>query len=295
MADSGLRFVDAHIHVQPWEELRPAARETLEHGQGELATVREVMSGPGGPAALIKLLDREGVAFAGVVNYVAPEVMGFTSAVNAFAARYRKHAPDRIVAYGGIHPPLLGGKAGVRAEMDSIVGTGIDAVKIHPPHQLFAANAYRDGGTLPALAEVYEAAQTAGMPVLFHTGTSVFPGARNKYGDPLAIDDVAVDFPRLRIIMAHGGRPLWMETAFFLLRRHKNVLLDISSIPPGRLLEYFPRIAEVADRVLFGSDWPAMGVPGMRRNAEAVDALPLPATARADILGGTARRVFRRS
>ena len=63
---------------------------------------------------------------------------------------------------------------------------------------------------------IYRAAEANGVPVMFHTGTSIFPGARNKYGDPIHVDDVAVDFPKLKILLAHGGRPLWMQTAFFL-------------------------------------------------------------------------------
>ena len=57
--------------------------------------------------------------------------------------------------------------------------------------------------------------------------------------------------------MAHGGRPLWMNTAFFLIRRHPNVFLDISGIPPKTLLKYFPRLEEIASKTLFGTDWPA--------------------------------------
>jgi predicted TIM-barrel fold metal-dependent hydrolase len=41
---------------------------------------------------------------------------------------------------------------------------------------------------------------------MFHAGTSIFPGARNKCGDPIHVDDVAVDFPELKIVLAHGGR-----------------------------------------------------------------------------------------
>ena len=66
----------------------------------------------------------------------------------------------------------------------------------------------------------------------------------------MELDDVAVDFPDLRIIMAHGGRPLWMDEAFFVLRRHKNVWLELSGIPPKKLLDYFPRVTELGDRVL---------------------------------------------
>jgi predicted TIM-barrel fold metal-dependent hydrolase len=74
--------------------------------------------------------------------------------------------------------------------------------------------------------------------------------------------------------MAHGGRPIWMETCFFLLRRHRNVWLDLSGIPPRNLPGYFPRLAEVADRVLFGTDWPSPGVKDIGANADAIMALP---------------------
>ncbi|MCH7685051.1 MAG: amidohydrolase family protein, partial [Gemmatimonadetes bacterium] len=101
-------------------------------------------------------------------------------------------------------------------------------------------------------------------------------GARCKYGRPMEIDDVAIDFPDLTIVMAHGGRPLWMDEAFFVLRRHKNVHLELSGIPPKRLLQYFPRIEEIADRVVWGTDWPSPGVNDLRRNLDQFLALPLP-------------------
>src|ERR1035437_9261609 len=87
-------------------------------------------------------------------------------------------------------------------------------IKIHPPHQLLFPNDYLNG--VKELEIIYRAAETNGIPVMFHTGTSIFADARNKYGDPIYVDDVAVDFPKLKILLAHGGRPLWMHTAFFL-------------------------------------------------------------------------------
>jgi predicted TIM-barrel fold metal-dependent hydrolase len=109
---------------------------------------------------------------------------------------------------------------------------------------------------------------------MIHTGTSIFPGARSKYGNPMEIDDVAIDFPDLPIIMAHGGRPLYMAEAFFILRRHRQVWLDLSGIPPRSILEYFPRIEEIGSQVLWGTDWPSPGVPSMRRNVDQFLALP---------------------
>ena len=110
-------------------------------------------------------------------------------------------------------------------------------IKIHPPHQLLFPNDYLNG--VKELEIIYRAAEANGVPVMFHTGTSIFPGARNKYGDPIYVDDVAVDFPTLKILLAHGGRPLWMQTAFFLIRRHTNVYPRYQRDPAEDALEVF--------------------------------------------------------
>ena len=112
---------------------------------------------------------------------------------------------------------------------------------------------------------------------MVHTGTSIFPGARSKWGNPMELDDVAIDFPDLPVVMAHGGRPLYMEEAFFILRRHRNVRLDVSGIPPLKLLDYFPRLSEIADRVLWGTDWPSPGVRELKHNLEQFMSLDLSA------------------
>ena len=127
---------------------------------------------------------------------------------------------------------------------------------------------------------------------MFHTGTSIFVGARNRFADPIYTDDVAVDFPRLKIILAHGGRPLWMDTCVFLVRRFENVYMDISSIPPTRILEYFPKLEEVADKVLFGTDWPAPLVKGMRANFDLFSTLPISDESKTKIGRTNALKVF---
>src|SRR5256712_8309171 len=113
-------------------------------------------------------------------------------------------------------------------------------MKINPPHQLFAANAYADG-KLPALRTIYKTAERLKMPVMVHTGTSVFPGARSKFGDPMALDDVAQDFPDLTILMAHGGRPLPCDTGIYFVPRHRNLPPGVSSLPPRRPPYCVPR------------------------------------------------------
>jgi predicted TIM-barrel fold metal-dependent hydrolase len=75
-----------------------------------------------------------------------------------------------------------------------------------------------------------------------------------------------------------------METAFFLVRRHPNVFLDISGIPPQTLLKYFPRLQEIASKTLFGTDWPGPGVPDIKKNLDDFRALSLPENAKQQIL-----------
>jgi len=67
-----------------------------------------------------------------------------------------------------------------------------------------------------------------------------------------------------------------MAEAFFILRRHRHVWLDLSGIPPKSLLEYFPRLEELEAQLLWGTDWPSPGVSRMRRNLEQFLVLPLP-------------------
>jgi len=239
------------------------------------------------PKAFLGYLDACGVDRAVLINYVAPEVIGFTSAVNKFSADYAKAAPLRLIPCGSLHPRHT---TNVLADVEQILRLGIRMIKIHPPHQLLYPNDYLHG--VKELEIIYRAAEANGIPVMFHTGTSVFPGARNKFGDPIHVDDVAVDFPKLNILLAHGGRPLWMETAFFLVRRHAHVYLDISGIPPKSLLKYFPRLEEIASRTLFGTDWPGPGVPDIRDNLEEFRSLQLSETVQHQILSKTALELW---
>lgn len=277
-------ITDCHIHIQPVEMFKPAALEVMKRARGRYDDVLEYCRNP---KALLGYLDSIGLERAVLINYVAPEVMGFTPEVNPWVAAYCKEDPKRLIACGSIHPRHT---ANVEADMQELIRLGIRLIKIHPPHQLLFPNDYLNG--VRELETIYSMAQSAGIPVMIHTGTSIFPNARNKYGDPIHIDDVAVDFPKLKILMAHGGRPLWMNTAFFLLRRHKNVYLDISGIPPKLLLEYFPRLEEIADKTLFGTDFPSPGIPDIKRNLDQVNGLPLSAETREKILSKNALSIW---
>jgi uncharacterized protein len=277
-------ITDCHIHISPLAMFKPEALELMRAKRPNFAQIEEYCRSP---KAFLKYLDYSGIDRAVLINYVAPEVIGFTAGVNAFVAEYVAFDRKRLISCGSLHPRHT---ANILADVEQLLRLQIRMIKIHPPHQLLFPNDYLNGVT--ELEIIYRAAEANGIPIMFHTGTSIFPGARNKYGDPIYLDDVAVDFPKLKILMAHGGRPLWMSTAFFLLRRHANVYLDISGIPPKSLLEYFPRLQDVAHKTLFGTDWPGPGVPEIGTNLEAFRKLPLSAETRLRILSGTALEIW---
>jgi len=279
-------IIDIHVHIQPLRQFRAEAIAQARRGHPNWAQVEEMCENPG---AFLAYLDSAGVERAGLINYVSPEVTGFTAEVNDWVARYASADPRRLIAFGSVHPRHT---ANAAAETDRLAALGIRALKIHPSHQWFAPNAYRE--ELPQLRAVYERAQAQRMPVMIHTGTSVFQGARNLYAQPILADDVGVDFPELTVILAHGGRPLWMNEAFFLVRRHANFYMDISSIPARRLLEYFPRLEEIADKVLFGTDWPGFGMNDLRAGIEGFLALPISEESKRKILYENAARLFER-
>ncbi|HEX6286388.1 MAG TPA: amidohydrolase family protein, partial [Acidimicrobiia bacterium] len=172
---------DVHIHVQPWQMMKPSVLALMddEAHQGVKAILES-------PEALLRELDANGVDRACCINYVSPDVMGFTFGVNPWVAEFTRKHRDRLIPVGSVNPLHSGD---VRGDARRVIDLGIRMVKIHPPHQLFSPNAYRF--ELPKLAELYEECEKAAIPVMFHTGTSIFPGARNVYADPMPIDDVA--------------------------------------------------------------------------------------------------------
>jgi len=225
-----------------------------------------------------RVLDEAGVDYGVILAELAPITSAIAS--NETVERLCKGHP-RLIAFASINPYLVENPA---RELDQLVrARGFRGLKLYPTYSYFYPND-------PMLYPLYAKAQELRIPVKWHTGTSTFPASRLKYGDPLRIDDVAVDFPDLVAIITHSGRPLWYDTAYTLARMRKNVYMEIAGLPPRRLLDYFPDLERVSDKVLFGSDWPS--VPTMKSNVEALRALPLSDTAKERILGGNAARLL---
>jgi predicted TIM-barrel fold metal-dependent hydrolase len=164
---------------------------------------------------------------------------------------------DVAIPFASIDPAR--GKLGVREARRLIKDYGVRGFKFHPSSQGFFPN---DRKAYP----LYEVIAEAKLPALFHTGqTGVGAGVRAgggirlKYSNPLYLDDVAVDFPDMPIILAHPSFP-WQEEALSVATHKPQVYIDLSGWSP----KYFPPILVqyantlLKDKVLFGSDYPVM-------------------------------------
>lgn len=266
--------VDAHVHVNRFDLMRPGPRALIQQNPTFPLMERFVRD----PAAFLAHLDAEGVRRAWLINYCALDVMGYGWEVNPWAAAYADADRSRLVPVGGYDPRHDGD--GERAA-EALRDLGIRAVKVHPVHQALPA-------ADPRWFPLYAALERLRIPVVVHTGTSRFPGADNSFADPAALAPALARFPRLPFVLAHGGRPDRTRAALDLLARFPNAWLELSGCPPRRLADYFGDLRPLAARTLWGSDWPGPGVPGMRANVDAFLQLGLSADAERRILAGNA-------
>jgi len=182
---------------------------------------------------------------------------GFRRYSNEEVAGIAAENSDIMIPFASIDPAK--GKAGAREARRLVREFGVRGFKFHPTMQGFYPN---ERWAYP----LYEAIQDEGAITLFHTGqTGVGAGMhggmgmRLKYSNPIHLDDVAVDFPDLKIIMAHPSFP-WQEEALSVATHKPNVYIDMSGWSP----KYFPKIliqyanTILKKKMLFGSDWPAI-------------------------------------
>jgi predicted TIM-barrel fold metal-dependent hydrolase len=165
--------------------------------------------------------------------------------------------PDVLIPFASIDPHR--GRAGVLEAKRLVSAYGVRGFKFHPSLQGFAPD---DRMAYP----LYEAIEEMGVPALFHTGQTGIGagvpgggGIRLRYSNPMLVDDVAVDFPELRIILAHPSFP-WQDEALAVATHKPYVHIDLSGWSP----KYFPpqlvRYANtlLQDKMLFGSDYPVL-------------------------------------
>jgi predicted TIM-barrel fold metal-dependent hydrolase len=276
MSDSKtLRVIDFHVHIglkENWHEWVQAYQMAA---QSEFYEHYEKMVNPDQFALY---LEAHHIDKAVILPEISPITTGIVT--NEYVFEFCKNH-DIFLPFCTVNPSLS--KRPDR-EFKKYIQMGARGLKLYPSYNHFFPNERR-------MYTLYEIAQDSQIPVLVHTGSSVFKGSKLKYADPLALDDVAADFPGLDILMAHGGRGLWYQEAFFLSRLHPRLYLEISGLPPKNLLKYFPDLEKNIDKVVYGSDWP--GIKTISSNIEAIRGLPLAEDAVEKILYKNAARILK--
>ncbi|HVW09269.1 MAG TPA: amidohydrolase family protein [Bryobacteraceae bacterium] len=243
---ANLKAIDVHVH--------------LEHtGQAAGADVaaEKYFGSSGAPRERNALADyyrSRQMAF--VIFTVDERLTGRPMVPNDEVIQFAHDNADVAIPFASIDPTR--GPEAVR-EARRLIAAGARGLKLHPPLQQFSPN---DSLAYP----LYEVFADAKLPVLFHTGHSGIGtgmpgggGIRLKYGNPMAIDDVAVDFPGLPIILAHPSFP-WQDEAISVCLHKPTVYIDLSGWSPkyfsATLVQYANSLLK--NKVLFGSDYPLL-------------------------------------
>jgi hypothetical protein len=236
--------IDTHVHMEPEEDNRADAAAKKYFGESGVG--RDLKS-------LLEYYRSRKIGF--VIFPVDERLTGKPQVSNDLVAEFASANSDICIGFASIDPTR--GPEAVR-EARRLIGSGsIKGLKLHPPLQQFSPND-------PVAYPLYEVFAEAKLPVLFHTGHSGIGtgmpgggGIRLKYGNPMNIDDVAVDFPDLPIILAHPSFP-WQDEAISVCLHKPTVYIDLSGWSP----KYFsPTLIQYANtllknKVLFGSDYP---------------------------------------
>lgn len=269
-------MIDFHTH--PWlpRFLNPATASFI---RGISPAVAEHGDRLSDPAYAADVLRRQGVERAVVLPEHCRETSGDvrTETVLEFCAA----EPDFYIPFASVNPNLDPDPATL---FRTYIAAGARGLKLYPSYQFFRPDE-------PRLHPIYEACVEAGIPLLLHVGSSVIPGTELEYCNPVHLAPVARAFPTLRIVMAHGGRGHWYRQCARLVEDHEHVYIDVTGLVPARLPEHFPTLANMADRVVFGSDWPAMP-KSVAHNVAVVRSLGLGPAAERKILHDNAARLL---
>jgi predicted TIM-barrel fold metal-dependent hydrolase len=245
--------IDVHVHVEVSLEGHHSLPDELREGADAYFAAGHRMPNVHEIAAYYR--DRTMAAVVFTVD--AESAMSHPPISNQEIAEAAAEHADVLIPFASIDPAR--GPAGVREARRLAEGFAVRGFKFHPNLQGFFPN---DRSAYP----LYEVIEGLGLPAIFHTGqTGIGAGVRGgggvrlKYSNPMSIDDVAVDFPDLRIVMAHPSFP-WQDEALAVATHKPNVFIDLSGWSP----KYFPpqlvRYANtlLKDKVLFGTDFPVL-------------------------------------
>jgi len=208
------------------------------------------------PEKLVAQMDAGGVDRAMLMALAAVPLGAYDPGMAEYIAEACRAHPDRFVGLYSGDP--LGQDREAERLRHAVQELGLCGLKLLPSYNGVAINDRR-------IWPLYAAAADLGVPVLVHTGWSVFPGGRTLAHDhPLQLEDVLVDFPGLRAIIAHCGFA-WSEHVLMLLSAHPSIAADFAywgpTQPPWRAAQTLSMAKHlgVLGRLFWGTDYPFTG------------------------------------
>jgi uncharacterized protein len=197
---------------------------------------------------------------------------------------------EQFVGFASVDPHS---KTTVDDLQRAIEELGLRGLNLSPPMQAFYPN------DAELLYPIYERAQKIGIPIVFHAGMTWTPQSKAKYGQPIFLEDVAYDFPKLNIVIAHFAWP-WVLEAVMLALKYPNVYIDTACLyfdNPTDFLHFVmtqqvPLSAienSLRHKIVFGSDYPRVEI---KNAARAVRSLGLSQGCLDLIFEGNARKLL---
>lgn len=233
---------------------------------------------------LIESLEKSGIDFA--VLQAEYEFGEYAEALNERAARICEQFPGRFVAFATVDLSSVMGA--VRQFRYAVEELGLKGLNLQPGF-------WHMDPTDRRLYPLYAMGVDYGVPVTIHTGIN-YALRPLRHELPLHIDEIACDFPDLRIVASHAGWP-WVAEMVAVARRHPNVFLELGGIAPRYI--GMPRVgwdplfhfanSLLQDQVLFATDWPIMS---QERALGEIKSLPWKPEVLAKVLGGNAMRLL---
>jgi len=253
--------INAHVHMIDLQGM--ASKYGNVALTGGIAVLQEIQNALPllRPDVLLSQMDEAGIAQSILYAVEAPIVYASNEYVHELCERY----PDRLLGFASVDPTSAEAPALLEKAVRELDMKGL---KLHPPLQNFFPN---DEAVFPLYAKAAE----LDIPVVFHVGTTPFgPICRLAQANPVLLDEVAVAFPTLRILLTHLGT-LWHREAFMVVEKNPNVFIDtaayITEIPEILTPDIVRRIGN--DRIIFGTDYPMPYADRPHRMREFVDVI----------------------
>jgi uncharacterized protein len=244
--------IDMHVHVEQDrhgrvtldDDLLAASKQYFKNHENPLPTV----------SSLAERYRRAGMA-AVVFTVDATTVSGRTALSSSEIAEECADHADVLIPFGSVDPHL--GPQAVERAHELVEDHGVRGFKFHPSVQAFEPNDER-------YYPLWSAIERLGVPALFHSGQNGIgagmPGGRGiklRYSNPILLDDVAADYPRLTVILAHPSVP-WQDEAISMAVHKSNLFLELSGWSPKRFPPQLVTAAKkhLSNKVVFGSGYP---------------------------------------